>query len=197
MTIFSNVVQSQISIGGKVNFMKFFGGLGGSSGVGFRGEYGLDEQKVIVVGFDYYFGSVFDNAIIGEPFTGNNTIEIPVEERLKFIHIQTGSKYYLLGDYEDDMNVYATVLAGLMLAPYSTTIGDYDKTKYYTFYEEEKETFVNFTIGAGIGAEKKMGLGYVFADLNLILPANQAGRVSVSITIPASITFDAGARIPF
>ena len=199
ITLLSTPAYSQVSIGGKLNLIKLFGGLSGSSlGAGLRGEYGIDERKVIIVGFDYYLGSKDEYTTFGSPIPpGTFSIEIPVTEELKFIHFQAGSKYYLLGDYEDDMNIYTSALIGLLLAPYTTTVGEYDETKYSTSWEDQKTTFWNFTIGLGIGAERKLRFGYVFADLNLVLPASQVSILIVRVKIPTSIIFDVGVRIPF
>lgn len=192
---------SQLSIGGQLSYLKLFGGTGlNGKGIGLKGDFAMNEKTIITGGFNYYKGNTYSGDVYGNALSSDispNQILIPVEYKLSFMHIYGGVKRYFAGDCEEDFGFYGIVEAGLLMAPMVTKVGSYDSKNYYTSVTDgEKETFSNLTINPGIGIEQNVGFGYLYADLKLNLPANNANGVEVEIQIPTSVSVNLGVRIP-
>lgn len=202
LSVLSSQVYSQISIGGQASFFNLFGGSGLKNiGLGFKGEYAQSEKTVFLGGINYYIPSKFSRTTYGYAFnsmTSPQQVDIDVEYKVSFTHIYIGVKRYFAGDYEDDFGFYGLAEAGLLLAPTATTLGNYNKSLYYTVVEDgKKEVLGNFTINFGLGFEKSVGSIYIFSDVKLNLPANRSGDVEVDFDIPTSLSVNAGVRVPF
>lgn len=191
---------TQISGGAQLGYLGLLGDYGSysSAGLGIKGEFARDEKTVITGEFNYFFGSsdkfeATANALSSS--TSPSSITVSQENKISFMHFCVGGKRYFAGDYEDDFGIYGILQVGLMFVPVSTTVADYDRNSY-AGPESQSETLTNFTIGGGVGAEKKLSFGYIFADFKLNVPANNVNGQQVSISIPLSYTLNAGVRIP-
>jgi len=200
--LLSSEAYSQISIGGQVSYLNL---LGGSSlknfGIGLKGDYAINDKTLVTGGASYFLGSTYSTTTYGNAYSSTTVpsrITLNVDYKVSFIQLFIGGKRYFVGDCEDDFGFYGLGELGLVLAPISTTISDYDSDLYDAGVTEgSSETLLNFTIGFGLGIEKEFGFGYVFADLKLNLPANKVNESTVEIQIPAFMTINAGVRIPF
>lgn len=201
ITLLSSQAYSQLSLGGQVSYLNLFGGTGIKSfGIGIKGDYALDDRTVLTGGFNYYLPSKFSNEVYGNAYsseTSPSQIIIESENKISFMHIYFGAKRYFVGDYEDDFGFYGLAEVGILLAPTSTTLEDFNENKYYSTVDaDQRETLSNFTINFGVGVEKDIDFGYLFADLKLNLPANQANGQAVAVDIPFSASINLGVRIP-
>ena len=68
-----------------------------------------------------------------------------------------------MGDYEEDFWVCVLLDVGLMLALVKYEFGTYDENSYQVV-EGENTTLLNISIGGGIVAEYKVGLGSIFSN---------------------------------
>lgn len=200
----SGLAYSQISVAPQASFVNFFGGTEiRSFGLGIKGEYATSDRFVPYGGVNFYFPNKsegYATAVANDFNTTPSYIDVATSEKLSFIHLMFGAKFYFVGDYEDDFNFYGFGEAGYLLARYTEELtGNYDRQKY-TLEESsygETESFGNFTIAFGLGIEKDLDFGYLFFDTKLILPANNVNGQVVDISIPASIGLNAGLRFPF
>ena len=202
ISFLSSQAYSQISVGGQVSYLNVFGGTGLKSfGFGVKGDYALDDETVLSLGGNYYLPSTYSEftyATAYSNFTTPSQVEVDVEYKVSFIHVYFGGRRYFVGDYEDDFGIYGLAEVGLLMAPVTTTLGEYDESQYYTTVQDgAKETLVNFTLNIGAGVEKELDFGYIFGDLKLNLPANQANGEYVPVEIPTSVSVNAGVRFPF
>lgn len=200
ITILSSQAYSQLSLGGQVSYLNLFGGTGLKSfGVGVKGDYAIDDKTVLSGGLNFYLPSTLTEGAYANAFsnqTSPSQIVIDTENKISFIHLYFGGKRYFVGDYEDDFGFYGLAEIGILLAPTTTTLEEFDESKYYSTVEEGRETLSNFTINFGAGVEKEIDFGYIFLDLKLNLPANQANGQAVAVEIPFSASINAGVRIP-
>ncbi|MGB0176330.1 MAG: hypothetical protein ACPF9D_04135 [Owenweeksia sp.] len=202
ISLLSSQAYSQISIGGQVSYLNLFGGSGLKNfGLGVKGDYALNDETVLSGGVNYYLPSTYSDFTYGtanSSQTSPTQIEIDVEYKVSFIHLYFGGRRYFVGDYEDDFGFYGLAEVGLLMAPVTTTLGEYDESRYNTSIEDgAKETLINFTLNLGVGVEKELDFGYIFGDLKLNLPANQANGQYVPVEIPTSLSVNAGVRVPF
>ena len=200
--LFSIQAYGQISVGGNISYLNVFGGTGLKNiGVGFKGDYAMDERTVFSGGLNYFLPSKYSSSNYGTSYssqTSPNQIDINVDYKISFIQLYIGGRRYFAGDYEDDFGFYGLAELGLLMSPVTAQVEKFDNTLYYTNVKDgDKETLSNFTVNFGIGIEKNMDFGYLFGDMKFIIPANQVNGQTVSIQIPASLSLNAGVRIPF
>ena len=197
---FYSNTNAQISGGAQLSYLKLFGGTGISSlGLGLKGEYAASEKVAYLGGFNYYFPENEKYTTIANASSSDldpNHVDVDYEQKFNFIHIYVGAKYYFAGETAGSFGVYGLGEAGYLFAPFTTTVGDVP-SGYHTSLEDGTENVGNLTINFGIGGEGNIGFGYLFGDVKLNLPANQANGVEVAINIPASASFNAGVRVPF
>jgi hypothetical protein len=107
-------------------------------------------------------------------------------------------KYYLgrNSGYEDG-GFYLFAGAGLQMAKATTTLGDYDKTLYYTTLDDGAERVFQPILRGGSGFEFNVGPGFLYGEAFLNIPANNVNGVSVDINLPASAGLQLGYRFPF
>jgi hypothetical protein len=201
ISFISSQAYSQFSLGGQVSFLNLFGGTGLKNfGLGVKGEYAQSEKTILYGGINYFLASKYSDMTYANALsslTSPSQIEVDVEYKVSFFHIYVGAKRYFIGDYEEDFCFYGFAEAGLLMAPVLTTLSGYDKSLYSaTAVDGSKETLTNFTLGFGPGIEKKFDFGYIFSDIKLTLPANQANGETVEVQIPASFGINVGVRIP-
>jgi len=195
-------VNAQISAGGQLSYMQLLGGTGISSiGFGLSGGYAYSDDIYAYGGFNYYLGKSYDYTAYGYAMSSTtepDQISIASSYKLSMIHIYGGARKYFVGDTEGDFGVYGLVEAGYLMVPIKSEVGTYNSSLYYTTEEDvSSEILGNFTIDLGIGAEKDLGFGYLYGDLKLNLPANKANGQYVAIEVPASVSINAGVRVPF
>jgi hypothetical protein len=189
---------SQISAAGQLGVLR--SSLGLSFGIGARVDYAKNDRTVFQGGFNFYLPTKFDGQTDGvalDNATVPEYISVPLEHKASFMHVTIGARRYFVGDYEDDFGFYGFAEVGLLYVPVRTTVGEYDATKYSVSSEvSENINLLGYTIGFGIGLEKELDFGYLFSDLKINLPANEANGVAISVVIPTTFALSAGVRIP-
>ena len=193
---------SQFSIGGQASYLTLTGSADISNiGFGLRVEKVFDEKTVMQGGANYFLPSTFsDNAVAtaSNSDTEPSQIDLDLQYELSFIYIYFGGKRYLVGGSDESFSFYIEAEAGILMAPSTTILGDYDENLYQTFIQDgDTETLANWTIGGGLGIEKAVGFGYLYTSAKIIVPATETNGVSVTYDIPTSYMITAGIRVPF
>jgi hypothetical protein len=193
---------SQFSIGGQASYLSLTGSSDLSNiGIGLRAEKVFDEKTVIQGGANYFLSSTFSDNAVATAFSSStepSQIDLDLQYELSFIYIYVGGKRYLVGGNDQSFSLYVDAEAGLLMAPSTTILGQYDESLYQTFIKDgDKETLANWTIGGGVGIEKAVGFGYLYTSAKIILPATESNGVTISYEIPTSYMITAGLRIPF
>ncbi|MFZ6051303.1 outer membrane beta-barrel protein [Halocola ammonii] len=201
LSLLSGNAYSQISAGGQLSFLKFMKGSDVKHlGLGLKGEYAVDDEKVVVVGFDYYlpYTPVYEfNAHALSSETTPSNIDVEVEGKITWFHVHAGMKYYFTGDYEDDFNLYGFAGIGFISGTVkSEVLTEYDEDAYELRLEDE-EKVSSLTLNLGIGAEFDINFGYLFADFKFMLPPNNVNGQVVAVNIDPGLQLNAGIRIPF
>lgn len=200
--ISSTLSVGQISVAGQLNLQRM-ASVGGSTGLGLKGFYAVDDKYGFKGGFDFFLPSKNEYETSASALSSTMTpssIDFTYSEAVSFVNLSVGGYYYLKGEDGDDFSVFAFAEAGLVLAPitYSYDYGSNEGIKNaYNINEFENETLGNFTIGGGIGAEYKVGPGFVFGQAYLTMPANTVNGVEVGFSIPPAVGVSFGYRFPF
>ncbi len=199
--VLSGPAFSQFSLSGHGSHLR----LGENSGItnfggGARLEYSIDNQIIVIGGFNYYLphndeGSIY--AYRTNSAMASSQVSVPTNRRIGFQQFYIGAKYYFFGDYEELFGIYGIAEAGYLMAPSRTSFGEYDSENFKPRKEDGfRENFSDLTINLGIGAEVDLLFAYLFGDVKANLPANQRGNMIVQTEIPASLSFHVGLRFP-
>jgi hypothetical protein len=201
--LLSSSVHAQVRLGTHASFMTLFGGTGVKTfGLNANGEYAKSEKLAFTGTLGYYFPGKIESTTYGNAMsstTSPNQIEVPVTYSISFIYGALGAKYYFINEFEDDFAVYGLADIGIMLAPTKVTVGEYDRSLYYTTEQDgETETLGNYTLGLGAGAEYNVGVGYLFGDLKLVIPAGSynSRTGAEGVEVPGCFLINAGIKFP-
>lgn len=200
MLIGANAAMAQLSLGGGFSYANFFGDFSELSqpGLNIRGDYAKDDRTVFTGGIGYYFGNTEETEFFLVPLSSTNSgINVKGETSFNFLHFYIGAKRYFVGDYEGDFNLYGELDLGLLMSPYKDEITDDYNSSLYQDPALTDETFSNFMLGIGLGAELNLDFGYAFAEAKLNLPTNQENGETVAVEIPGNMMLNLGVRFPF
>jgi hypothetical protein len=191
-------INAQISIGPQLGYSYSFSGIRNIN-LGIRGDYQLEDNSGIAVSLGYHLPYKFEDEIslIARSST-TPSAKVLTNDRISGIKLLANYKYYLGGtEYEDDFAFYALAGAGISFYTYKSTTEPFDQNLYSANgYEGDKlsESFLGFSLNAGIGAEFLLGDNPAFVELKLLLPANQANGQSIEVDIPTFFHLTAGYR---
>lgn len=192
--------------GGEFSFAQFFGPTGLKNfGAGIYGEYAALEKIGIKFSTHFYLPENYEattevqaRLVSTDPYS----IEIPVESRTSFTNINLGAKRYLVGRYVlddyDRWGLYVQGDFGLLLGHMTSTVPRYDTTLYDTpIPNDVRQTFINWTTGAGLGADVLVGKSYLFVSAMCRMTIDQANQIAIRTELPVFMMYNFGIRIPY
>lgn len=198
--------KAQYSYGGEFSFMHFFGPTKLKHfGLGLNGEYQINEWTGVTASTNYFLPQVFNGKLLitgVTPDVDPYLSVISVESRVGFTHLGIGGKRYFLGRYVLDehkpFGMYGTVGFGLLFGAIRSQVPQYDKTLYSSpINDEEKNVFINWMAGAGIGAEFLLGKNYLYVSVLGRATIDQANPLLIKTNIPVFLNYNLGMRVPF
>jgi|SRR5690554_309422 len=197
--LLSSKAHAQLSLGGQFSYLKLLAGTGISNyGFSLKGDYAISEDLVVTLGGSYYLPYKISEATTAYALNNQeeqSSIVVNYDRKFPFTHVFLGVKKYWGGSYESDFGFYGLLEVGFLTTTVTSEYESYDKSKYM-IDDDEKLTFANFMITAGLGFEANIDFAYLFTDFKFNLPANQENGREVVIEIPASITANLGVRVP-
>jgi len=187
---------------------------GNTSGGGVRVEFGDDEKAMhTYIGFAYNRPIVRHETLEARAYSNFTTPEtIPVEAVYKIpnYRLEFGTRYYLTGsahNYES-INIFIHIGAEVNVAPNKPTYESFDRDLYTLGYTSDSDVnedgtekvAINLMLSPGVGIEKNLGPGNIFAHITISVPVTQNGGSDISASIedftPLPLNFNIGYKIP-
>lgn len=156
----------------------------------------VSDKIATLVKFNMSLPITESTSVYTYPLSSNLSQEtIKAEETITFYYITAGAKYMLIGgDRRDVFGLYGFAEAGMIIASDKMELSESVPAGYYTSFTEGKQTFANFTIGGGLGADIDFGAGKFWVDVFLALPATEANGVAVAVQIGGVAGIQAGVK---
>jgi hypothetical protein len=186
---------------------------GNTYGGGIRIEFGRDDATLSTyAGFAYNSPIVRHETLEARAYSNFTTPEtIPVEAVYKIpnYRLEFGSRYYISGsphNYES-VNFFINVGVEVNVAPNKPTYESFDRDLYTLGFTEGSDVnedgtdkvAINLMLAPGIGIEKNLGPGNIFAHIAIALPVTQNGGSDLSSAIedftPLPLNFNIGYKI--
>ena len=190
---------SQFSLGGEVGYLHTLRQTNlHNVGVGVNWQLSYHDRLAFSVRANYYLGSKYSYYTIAEAkdsITAPQEIEIDVMSTVSYLHIYLGSRFYYFGGYEKDFGTYILGNVGLLRAPISVELGEYDDKNYISLIEDGSNSILhNFTFSPGIGIEKKFNFGYMYMDTKVNFVLKKYSGEFAHYDIPTTLGVNLGIR---
>jgi hypothetical protein len=169
-----------------------------SAGYGFGASYSADGRIYYSLSFNYYGTS---GITINEYFTSGNSsvdpsqIKLDVDYSFKGYDVSFGLKTYFYGDFQDDFGLYGFVGGGIYYAPVTAKVPSYNEEDYFGTRNGKVGNLFAFTGHAGIGAEKNIGFGSIFAEVKGVMPLTDGDASTDALPISSPLTLNLGIGI--
>lgn len=192
----------RLGVGAGFAFNRYFGGLGANAyAATLRISYDVSEENSVFGGFSYGFPltqTFTSSATALSSTTSPYSVDVPVNFSVNFYELFLMYSRYFVGENEDDFSIYGSFGASLAIAATGTTYGAYDATKYsMRTSESADETYFGFTLNGALGAQFKVGPGFVYGDARIAFPANTVNGAAIENPIPASVGTNVGYKFMF
>lgn len=201
-SLLSLQANCQLSLGANASYLNLIGNFNLSSyGLGIKADYAVDDENIVTGGFNYYLPITFNDQITGLSYSSAvNPFQIDIDAayNISFYNLYLGGKRYFVGDTYYDFGIYVLGEIGMVIAPYTVELGEYDRDLYSTEYDDSNSDFLaNFTLNLGLGGEYDFNFAFLFADVKFNIPSNlnAAGDV-IAVEIPYSFSIFTGLRFP-
>jgi hypothetical protein len=193
--------DAQIGGGARVGYSKYLGGTGiNTIGLGAYGNYAIDDQKGVRVGFQYGLPVISDDTYTAhalDNFTEPQSIQVDGKSTLNTMNLYLdGKKYFGNADF-DEGGFYVIVGAGLTMASEQTEYEEYAGPYSVTGFadEGEKEKFTQVMLRGFAGYEISLSAMKVFVEGGFSIPAAESNsRTGSTATLPGFLELAAGVR---
>lgn len=198
---FSIPASSQFSIGGDIGYLRTLRQVNlNNMGLGVNWQLSYHDRLAFSIRANYYAGSkyrYYTTAEANSSFTTPQEIIVEVENTLSYLHVYLGGRFYYLGGYETDFGAYVLGNLGLLRAPITARLIDFDDVHYSSLIEDGARTRLhNFTFSPGLGLEKKINIGYLYLDAKVNMVKKKYSGEYVNYDIPTTIGVNFGLRCP-
>lgn len=169
-----------------------------SAGYGFGASYSADGRIYYSLSFNSYGTS---NTTVNEYFTSGSSsvnpsqLELDVDYSFKGYDVSFAVKGYLYGDIQDDFGLYGFAGGGIYYAPVTAKVPAYNEEDYFGTRNGKVGNLFAFTGHAGIGAEKNIGFGSIFAEVKGVMPFPDGDASTDALPISAPLTLNLGIGI--
>lgn len=174
--------------------LKHFGG-------GLKIEYHYSDFVGIYGGVAGYSQSSYTAVIEDVNASETNLIEMYVPGKVFFIQSMIGSRFYFVGEMDPvipgAISLYGLGEAGLLVGVGTNEVAEEGPSGYVPPQTGTvKGSFYNYTVGAGIGAERRFGSPMVFVEAKVNRRIDEANSYLVTTRIPWGFAYNIGLRIP-
>ena len=183
------------SIGGDLQFNKYFSGGPSIMGISALGELSIG-KFAYRLGFAYAFPSKESFATYADAYsslTNPQQVSVTETDKLSIINIYLDAKKVFASDYTDG-GFYLYFGVNLSLISVSSSFSSYDQSNYYTT-GGASGSLSQWYIRGGAGYDLKLGPGMAFAELGLDIAANSVNGVGVDVNVPSFFQIAAGYRV--
>jgi hypothetical protein len=180
--------------------------------------FGLQLELTDASNFGYYLGLAYalpmktTKQIEARAFcncTEPSTVDVVALYTLAMYRSEAGVRYYVIGEPDNysGFNAYVNMALGAILTTNKPAYSYYDKEKYGLGYTSDSDVnedgseklALNPILTAGLGIEKNLGIGNILGQLNIAVPASQAGEHGTSSGIepftPIPVNINVGYKI--
>ena len=208
LTCISSFSFSQYSVSAGPTFIRPFGYQGIYPGLHIGVELNDDDFQTLYGRFSflpYKSGDSTSSVVQGIDINTNPyTVPVSLTERYNYSMLEFGKRYYFGDGYESGFGFYGGSTINLIFNSIKYRVGEYDKTKYFSSFDEsQKGSIVSFGLGLNGGIKNSFSFGTLFFDAGLSYSLLQIGSPNLnSLPTPESyrsllFTFNLGFRKDF
>jgi hypothetical protein len=172
--------------------------------INIRGNYVLDENTAIVVGFNYHLPFEVKNENTANAFssaTNPSSISVTRTDKYTMFNISAAYYYTFVNENTDPFSLHAIVGAGLTSATVSGSYSQFDSDLYYVNNPKgaSDKSVLGPIIDLGIGSNINFDKINVFIEAKLGIPAtstsaNNSSSSSFDNPIPFHASLNVGVR---
>lgn len=180
----------------------FYSSVSKPMNINIRGNYALDENTAIVVGFNYHLPFEVKNettANASSSITQPQSIAVTSTDKYTMYNVAAAYYYTFVNENTDPFSLHAIVGAGLTFATISESFSQFDTDLYRVGNGSgpSEQSFMGPIIDLGIGSNINFDKLNLFIDAKLGIPATSASEnqsSSFDNPIPFHVSLNVGVR---